>query len=239
MKPAFDCRQPRRQRGATLLVALIMLVMLTLFAVSMIRSGNVGLKVVGNQQTQKLMEAAAQQAIEQVVSNLGNFDVVTLVPPTMTVAQRVCINSSLPVAIPPATCPSGTQVDVAPARCISSAPSLFDSLTQPNATRDNVWEIVATVTDSATGARAVVAAIRADGVRSPHVLAVGAGLDLDQRQRQVGAAAGTQGRRRSLFRPASRNCRASGRTCRAASPFPASPWWKESCFRCSASRLRA
>ena len=144
-----------RQRGATLMVALIMLVMLTLFAVTMIRSGNVGLKVVGNQQTQKLMEAAAQQALEQVISNLGNFDAVNVVAPTTTVAQRVCINSTTPVVIPPTTCPSGTQVDVAPVRCISTVRSQFDSLTSPQATYDNVWEVVATVQDSLTGARAV------------------------------------------------------------------------------------
>jgi Tfp pilus assembly protein PilX len=144
-----------RQGGATLLVALVMLVMLTLFAVTMIRSGNVGLKVVGNQQTQKLMEAAAAQAVEQVVSNLGNFDAINVVAPTTTVAQRVCINSTTPVVIPPATCPSGTQVDVAPVRCISTVRSQYDSLTAPMATYDNVWEIITTVTDSLTGARAV------------------------------------------------------------------------------------
>jgi Tfp pilus assembly protein PilX len=155
MNTVFHGALPQRQRGATLLVALIMLVMLTLFAVTMIRSGNVGLKVVGNQQTQKLMEAAAQQAIEQVMSNLGNFDAVNVIAPTTTVAQRVCINSTLPVAIPPATCPSGTQVDIAPVRCISSVRSQYDSLTQAMATYDNVWEVIATVSDSATGARSV------------------------------------------------------------------------------------
>jgi Tfp pilus assembly protein PilX len=86
-----------RQRGATLLVALIMLVMLTLFALSAIRTGNVGLKIVGNQQTQKSMEAAAQEAIEQVVSNLGNFDPSTIVPAATTVIQRICVNGQPPV----------------------------------------------------------------------------------------------------------------------------------------------
>ncbi len=146
---------PRRETGATLMIALIMLVMLTLFAVTMIRIGNVGLKVVGNQQTQKLMEAAAQQAMEQVISNLGNFDPINVVAPTNTVAQRVCINGTVPVAIPPATCASGTQVDIQPVRCISTVRTQYSSLTQQQGTFDNVWEIVATVTDAVTGARAV------------------------------------------------------------------------------------
>lgn len=143
-----------RQRGAVLLMSLIMLVVLTLFVVTAIRSGNVGLKVVGNQQMQKLMEASAQEAIEQVISNLGNFDPVTIVPVSTTPAQRVCVNGTPPVAIPPATCTTGTQVDVAPVRCISSSRSQYDSLTQPMATYDNVWEIIATVTDSVSGATA-------------------------------------------------------------------------------------
>ena len=147
----------RRQRGATLLISLIMLVVLTLFAVTAIRTGNVGFKIVGNQQAQKLMEAAAAQAVEQVISNLANFDPATVIAPTTTVTQRVCVNANsgdAPVAIPPATCTSGTQVDVAPVRCIATKRSQYDSLTQPMATFDNVWEITATVTDTLTGAKA-------------------------------------------------------------------------------------
>lgn len=147
----------RHQRGMTLLVSLIMLVVLTMFAITAIRTGNIGFKIVGNQQAQKLMEAAAQQAVEQVISNLANFDPVTVVAPSTTVTQRVCINTNsgdAPVAIPPATCASGTQVDVEPVRCISTKRSQYDSLTQPMATFDNVWEIVATVTDTFTGAKA-------------------------------------------------------------------------------------
>lgn len=142
------------QQGATLLVALIMLVMLTLFAISAIRTGNVGFKIVANQQTQKAMEAAAQEAIEQVLSNLGNFDPATIVPSSTTVAQTVCVNGSPPVVIS-GSCTSGTPVAISPARCIASKRSQYDSLTQPMATYDNVWEIIATVTDPATGAQAV------------------------------------------------------------------------------------
>ena len=152
-------RRPARERGATLLISLIMLVVLTLFAITAIRTGNIGLKIVGNQQAQKLMEAAAQQAIEQVISNLGNFDAINL--STATVAQSVCVNaaSGNPVVVLPSggvagVCTSGTQVNVAPVRCIASKRSLYDSLTQAMATFDNTWEIVATVTDTNSGAKA-------------------------------------------------------------------------------------
>lgn len=158
MRRALLNARPVRQRGATLLVALIMLVVLTLFAVTAIRTGNIGLKIVGNQQSQKLMESAAAQAIEQSVSNLGNFDAATVIDPTTTPAQRVCVNavSGDPVvAIPPDTCTSGTQVDVAPARCIAAKRQTGGSLTQQMSTYENTWELVATVTDTLTGAKAV------------------------------------------------------------------------------------
>ena len=161
MKPSF-ASHARRQRGATLLISLIMLVVLTLFAISAIRTGNVGLKIVGNQQAAKLMEAAAAQAVEQVVSNLANFDSGTIPSATATVAQSVCVNpgaNTPPVVLPtdsttPGTCPSGIQVDIAPARCISAKRQTGGSLTQTMSTYENTWEVVATVTDSLTGAKA-------------------------------------------------------------------------------------
>ena len=168
MKTASAVRRARLQRGSTLLISLIMLVVLTLFAITAIRTGNIGLKIVGNQQMQKLMESAAAQAVEQVVSNLANFDTGTVPLATATVAQSVCVNpgaNTPPVVLPadpitmttPGACPSGIQVDIAPARCISAKRQTGGSLTQPMATYENTWEIVATVTDRLynTGAKAV------------------------------------------------------------------------------------
>jgi len=164
MKTTSVTHHSGRQRGATLLISLIMLVVLTLFAITAIRTGNIGLKIVGNQQAQKLMEAAAAQAVEQVVSNLGNFDAASTILPSVSVAQSVCVNTTpganhppavLPVdATTPGACQSGTRVDVQPVRCISAKRQSGGSLTQPMATYENTWEIVATVTDSLTGAKA-------------------------------------------------------------------------------------
>ncbi|OIR03324.1 hypothetical protein GALL_145960 [mine drainage metagenome] len=93
-----------KQRGATLLVALVMLVVLTLLVISAIRSSTTNLRIAGNMQTQSENTAAAQQAIEQVIS--GNFtsnpasSVVTVdinnsgTPEyTATVAQPLCTGS--------------------------------------------------------------------------------------------------------------------------------------------------
>ena len=59
----------RRQRGATLIIALIMLVLLTLFAVSSFNTAQTNVKVVGNMQQKAEALNAAQQAIETVVSS--------------------------------------------------------------------------------------------------------------------------------------------------------------------------
>ena len=58
----------RRQDGATLVIALIMLVVITLLAVSSLSTTNMNLKVVGNMQSRGEALHATQQAIETVIS---------------------------------------------------------------------------------------------------------------------------------------------------------------------------
>lgn len=58
-----------KQCGATLLVALVMLVVLTLLVLSAIRSSNTNLRIAGNMQMTGEAAAAAQQAIEQIISS--------------------------------------------------------------------------------------------------------------------------------------------------------------------------
>ncbi|MDD4929987.1 MAG: hypothetical protein PHP85_12005 [Gallionella sp.] len=59
----------RQQRGVTLLVGLIMLVVLTLLVLSAVRSSNTNLRIAGNMQMQAEATASAQQVIEQVISS--------------------------------------------------------------------------------------------------------------------------------------------------------------------------
>ena len=61
------------QRGATLLVSLIMLVVITLFAVTGLNLSNVTLRIAGNAQEQRIVQASVQEAIEQVLSNATLF----------------------------------------------------------------------------------------------------------------------------------------------------------------------
>lgn len=58
-----------RQHGATLVTALIMLVVLTLLVTSAITSSTTNLRIAGNMQVKEEAVAAAQQAVDQVASN--------------------------------------------------------------------------------------------------------------------------------------------------------------------------
>ena len=58
----------RSQRGSTLLIAMIMLVLLTLFALSALRTSSTNLKAVGNMQARSEALNAAQLGIETAIS---------------------------------------------------------------------------------------------------------------------------------------------------------------------------
>ena len=65
---------PRGQRGAVLVVSLIMLAVLTLFVISMIKTSIIELKIGGASQTAALNMSAADSAIENFLSlNSGRF----------------------------------------------------------------------------------------------------------------------------------------------------------------------
>lgn len=134
-------RTARRQRGATLLVSLIMLVVLTLFAVAGFNLSSVNLKITGNFQQQRFMEASVLQAIEQAISNTTTFT-----PPPL-VGQTIAVN--------------GTNVVVNPAVCYHSTPAEgYEDNLLPDGTfagpEDNVFEVRASGTDALTGARATL-----------------------------------------------------------------------------------
>ena len=127
----------RRQRGMTLIVSLVMLIMLTMFAISTMNLSNSNLKVVGNQQALRAVEAAAQQALERVVSGSAIFSAPaaqTFIIDGFTVAVTapVCIRSQIA---------SGSGAGL-------SGVGLIPEM--------NVFEVQASTTDSFSGATASV-----------------------------------------------------------------------------------
>lgn len=136
------------QRGATLIVGLIMLVLITLVVTSafMLSSGN--LKAVGNMQFRDEAIAAANFAIEQVVST--DF---TTAPAATNVEVDIDQDGKIDYMVAVNT-PVCIQVSPAPAD-----PSTFSGVTSNVVTSSDfntVWDIEAAVNDSATGAAVTI-----------------------------------------------------------------------------------
>lgn len=64
----------RHQRGATLIVALIFLILLTLFAVTSFNLGKTSMQTVGNMQHRNEAMGAAQQIVEEAASTTRLFE---------------------------------------------------------------------------------------------------------------------------------------------------------------------
>jgi hypothetical protein len=128
-----------RQRGTTLLIALIFLVILTLFAVSGMNTGIINLRTANNSQLMLEAEFAAQQQIETLINSVTNF---------MTVAAGTTTNVDV----------NGDGVTdyvvvTQPPKCLSTVPAPGYSYEfAGSAPKDTVWEIVAVSSDSVFGA---------------------------------------------------------------------------------------
>lgn len=83
-------RGTSRQRGAVLIVSLIMLVVMTLLGLAAINSSTINLKIINNMQTRQEAMSAAQMAVNQVLSSGGYF----LDPSTAPTSIPVDINGN-------------------------------------------------------------------------------------------------------------------------------------------------
>lgn len=132
-----------RQRGSTLLVALVMLVLLTLTAFSAMRASTNHVQVVGNAQFREEAIAVAQKAIEKVISN-GNFQDVT--PAT----QTIDVNGD-------GTADYSVRFDNPEPKCISRKPTTGSDTNVPKVCYSDskikdsciwaIWDITAEVAD--------------------------------------------------------------------------------------------
>lgn len=129
-----------REQGATLVMALIMLVMITLFAVTMVRLSTTSMQVVGNMQVQRSLEANAQQAVENKISSIDFFN--DAVDGTNQFATLSYVDSTV----------NATTVRIQKPVCVAQQPASGYTLGSPLTPQDNVFEINATSTDSVTGA---------------------------------------------------------------------------------------
>lgn len=134
-------RAAPNQRGATLLVVLVMLVMITLFVVSMVRLSSTNLKVVGNMQSQRQLEASAQQMIEEKVSTITFFNDAATSTGTWPAGTNTVVASV-----------NSYTVTVNRPTCVYSQVAEGYSATSQISPEDNNWEVQASATDPLTGA---------------------------------------------------------------------------------------
>lgn len=134
---------PRRQRGITLMVVLVMLVVLTLFGIAGINVSTSNLQVVGNMQARKSNEAVALQLVETALASIANFNTPTAAVAFICPAGYNCAN--LPAGeIAPMVNPSR--------RCLFSAPAAGYSAVQPIVPEDTNWELRVRIDDMISGA---------------------------------------------------------------------------------------
>jgi hypothetical protein len=153
---------PHSQRGMTLLVAMIILVMITLLAVSAFRVSNTNLKVVGSMQGRQEGVSAAQAVIEQVLSSIQFTRA-----PAGVAAQHwgIDINgdstedfdvklSPQPRCIRTAPVVLGGKIAPADLPCVGSA--VLGKAHLSAYCSDTIWEITATTQDKLTAANTTV-----------------------------------------------------------------------------------
>lgn len=133
-----------RQQGVALIIALIMLLLMTVMAVSAFNLSSTNVEAVGNQQWRGEALAAADIAIEQVI---GAADLAKTDP----VADEINVDinrddtTDYVVAVDEPLCVRAKLSSSAP-------PSSLQLVGMSNSTWNTVWEIVATVQDADTGA---------------------------------------------------------------------------------------
>ena len=139
---------PGRQRGVTLIVGLIMLVLITLMVTTAFTLGTTNLKSVGNMQFRNESIAAANKAVEQMVGTYFG-PTMTTVPGTQTITFDINNDgtSDYSVLVPPPSC---VEVKLVP----STASTPCDPTmpwTCTTSSYSTLWDIETQVTDAISG----------------------------------------------------------------------------------------
>ena len=156
----------RHERGMTLVIALVMLVVLTLLVVSAIRFGNINLRIAGNVQSETEASAAAQVAVESTIATMaaspnissiaaqnavnvstgGQSYQVAVTAPGCMFSKQVTTDTLDPTKAADRVCFEGTDQD----KLVTATGGLTAT---PSACKDQQWDVTATVADGSSGAR--------------------------------------------------------------------------------------
>lgn len=178
-----------QQRGATLLVSLIILVLLTLLGVSSFMLGKSNLQTVGNMQQRNEAMAAAQETIEDTVSHTQFFQSPTNAVVNGCAANTKCVDVNAdgvadvtvklatPICIQAQTIQNGALnlKDSEDAGCAVGATqgqyATEGATTGNSICADSLWELSAEATDNVTESKVTVAQGAAVRVSTDNVAA--------------------------------------------------------------------
>jgi len=165
-------RQPRRQRGATLIVSLIMLLLITLMAISSFTLGKSNLQIVGNMQQRQQAFAAAQSAVATVISTTQfSATPANAVAVPCTVANTICVTNGDGVTHENVTvtvvCDSIQPIPVSAldfanpndAGCLigqSQDTGVAGAANSNSMCSNSVWDVQASATDAVSGANSII-----------------------------------------------------------------------------------
>lgn len=127
-----------RQRGAALIVSLLMLTVMTLLAVTSIQSSNVSLRIVSNVQSERIVTEQAQRGIEHALSDKANF------------------YSPSDITYNPTGDGDNLETTVSAAECLGVRPMPGYSANMTNAPEETVWQVTAQASDAASGAETAI-----------------------------------------------------------------------------------
>lgn len=170
------CGRPaiRRQRGMTLLVGLVMLVLLLLMAASAFNISRTNTAVVGNMQNKQEATNSAMQATEQVISSTQFIDTPANAVSNTCGINQVCVDvngdgaTDITVNLSPQPCIKKVQViksaqldvtnpnDAACAVGVAQALGVAGAVTGDSLCANSVWEITASAADAVTQSASVV-----------------------------------------------------------------------------------
>lgn len=146
-----------RQRGVTLIVGLIMLILITLMVTTAFTLNTSNLKSVGNMQFRNESVAAANKAIEQVVGNSFPVGFVT-VPAATTVTFDINndgnVDYRVAVAVPVCVEASVVAGTSGTGACSGIRGGVLAGCSSPN--YSTLWDLRATVNDDASGSAVTV-----------------------------------------------------------------------------------
>lgn len=182
-----------RQRGSTLLMGLIMLVLLTLMGLAAVNSATSNMKVVGNMQYQQEALGAAQVAINKVMSKGSYFSDPSTAPTsdtvdvtgdgvpdyTVTLAQP-CILSSKDILVSELSLTNADDLLCLSSSTVKNAGIMGQASGAAKSDCANVtWRVNASVNDTST--KAAVALTQAARQKMDRILATAYSSDATKR----------------------------------------------------------